>query len=305
MLRRLSLMIIFYALLVDISGCSFEQKALNNPTTTLDIIQSGDSSELAGFNLDDCTLLGRDGDTQYAWKSQDDDCVLYAFDNDTSNVKEIARFLPSTDRQENHIFDFGICGEWIIVSVGNIEGTVRSFVGDYVWMKKDGSELEYFGPVSDQSFIIAGDWLYYNYWDSHNNSTDIDGCYRIQPGTTDKEYLGNIVHEIYLYAKDGYLYGNQKIDEMINGWNSIVDLVRWKPDSSEVTTLFKGEGLPKFDDADYIKYYDIKIKDDKIFFTAVVHGYSEGDSWRGHNLYAADYCVDSSGDNLVLLNEER
>ena len=126
----------------------------------------------------------------------------------------------------------------------------------------------------------------------------------MHPDGTEKEYFGHIINEVYFYAEDGYVYGNRMTDKTINRWNAAIDLVRCKPDGSDMITLFRGETLPQFDSSDYIGYYDITVYDTYISFTVFVHGYREEDGWRGRDVYTAIYQVNTDGSNLVLMEEK-
>ncbi len=316
MAKKLLFLITFSVLLLSISGCFFKEKSSDNSNIEANTVQtnapvlSEDEPQSVGFNSDDYNLLDSDGDTQYAWKFVGDDCVLYSLDSVGSNIKQIATFLPLGGEDgnpitQNYIVNFGICGDWIIASVGHYEGSGHYFYGDFVRLKKDGGELTHFWLTDDDTFIIVEDWIYYNFWTVKDEAENVNGCYRIRPDGTDKQYLGNTIHNIYLYAEDGYVYGTHATDKMVNDWNPVIDLIRCKPDTSSVITLFRGDSLPEFDNSDFIKYYDIRIDDSYIFFTVAVHGYTDGDSWRGHNVYTASYRVDPNGDDLELLKEER
>lgn len=260
------------------------------------------------IEIENSNFLGSDGYVQYYWVFEEDNCVLYSLDKNELAAKQLAVFTPlkneGSDPTLNSIIDFGICGDWIIVSVGHYEGSGNYFYGDFVRMKKDGSELEHFWLTDDDTFTIVDDWIYYNFWTVKDSPADGDGCYRIRPDGTGKEYMGDIIHSIFLYDQDGYVYGEHDTGKPINGWNPITDLIRCKPDGSGLITLFSGDSLPKFINSDYMRYSDIEVNNEYVAFTAAVHGYSEGDSWRGHYNYIADFRVNKDGSNLALLREE-
>jgi len=323
MIKRCLSTFVFLMLLFSVSGCAVgidttsfgsidtdikdTSQILEELTETLDT--SDDGSESVEFMSEEYNLLKSDGDTQYAWKFEEDNCALYAMNNDGSDERRLAVFPPLRSEYDdrptlNYITDFGICGDWIIISVGHYEGSGHYFYGDFVRLKKDGSELEHFWLTEDDKFVIVKDWIYYNFWTAQDRPENVYGCYRIRPDGTDKEYLGDIISSIIIYAEDGYVYGEYATSETVNGWNPVVNLIRCKPDGSGVIILFTGDNLPKFDNSDFISYYDIKVTDEYVSFTARVHGYSEGDSWRGHYVYTAAYRVDKDGNNLVLLSEE-
>jgi hypothetical protein len=287
---------------------TMQERLLDVTARPTEIIEDIETAPPAfDLNNPDLHLLERDGDTQYAWIFEDDDCVLYSMDVDGSNAKKLAAFEPGeypyTDTDyPNSVVDFGLCGDWIILCVGHYEGTARIFYGDFVRMKKDGSELEHFRLTDSDDFEIIDDWIYYNY--EYNGGRDKEyvqeGCWRIRSDGTEKEYLGDIIGRMYFYGEDGYIYGTRTIN---NG--GIVDnLICCKPDGSDLITLFSGEMLLFTNESDFMGYTDIEVTDEYITFTAMVRGYGEGDSWRGHIEYSANYQVRKDGSELTLLHEE-
>ena len=307
--KRIMIISVVAAVVLGISGCAaasvinMKGENIDNPSALSTDINSEPAIEIENANL-----LEGDGDTQYYWTVEGDNCVLYALDKNKSATKQLASFPPLKNEGSaptlNAIVDFGICGNWIIVSVGHYEGSGGYFYGDFARMKKDGSELEHFWLTDDDTFVIVDEWIYYNFWTVKNSPADGDGCYRIRPDGTDNEYMGDILYSIFLYGQDGYVYGEQDTGKTIDHWNPMTDLIRCKPDGSGLTTLFSGESLPTFDNSDYMRYSDIEINKDYIAFTTSVHGYSDGDSWGGHYNYIADYRVNKDGSNLTLLREE-
>ncbi len=211
---------------------------------------------------------------------------------------------PNTYR--NQIVDFGVCGDWIIVSAGHYEGSGQYFVGDFYRIKKGGGEPERMNLTDDDEFVIAEDWIYYDFW--RNTETvasdkgEKTGCYRIRPDGTGKEYLGDTLYRVILYAQDGYLYGEQKVKPKLSGV-PVTNLIRCNLDGTEIATLFSGDSLPFTGDSNYIEYADICVSDDCITFTAMVHGLSHDDGWRGHCEFIAQYQTDKHGKNLTLLKE--
>jgi len=266
---------------------------------------NGANSEFPA-EIENANFLTIVGNTQYYWTLEGDNCVLYGLDKNESTANQLAIFPPhrdvGRDPTPNSIVEFGVCDNWIIASVGHYEGSGHYFYGDFVRMKKDGTNLEHFWLTDDDRFTIVDNWIYYNFWTVKGSSDE--GCYRIHPDGTGKEYMGDILHSIFLYDQDGYVYGEHDTGKTIDNINPMTDLIRCKPDGSELTTLFSGDSLPKMENSNYMRYYNIKTDNDYVTFTVAVHGYSEGDSWGGHYNYIANYRVNKDGSNLVLLHEE-
>lgn len=250
-------------------------------------------------------FLYQDIDMQYFWGIEDDNCILYAVDNNES-VRQLAVFPPISEDgyiTTKYIVDFGICGDWIIVSVGCYQGSGGYFLGDFVRLKKDGGDLEHFQLTDDDTFVIVDDWIYYNYWTVEYSAEKAYGCYRIRPDGAEKEYMGDKVYSIILYGEDGNIYGEYDTGEKIDNY-AITDFIRCEPDGSGTVKLFSGKTLPEFDNSDSMGYRNVVVGDNYITFTVFVHGYSEDDSWRGHTMYTADYRIDKDGGNLTLLSED-
>ena len=320
--NRIVLLIVF--LCIVITGCGNSETNLNVSSTpeptqnspspgsgvgTTSIITSKPISNKQGVTLEkeSDNMLGHYGNTQYFWRMEKDNCVLYSIVDSELYAKQLAIFPPmvSDDSDtDNGIIHFGVCGDWLIASVGHYEGSGHYFYGDFVRLKKDGSDLAHFYLTDDDTFVIIDDWIYYNYWAIEDKpENDAYGCYRIRPDGTEKEYLGDTINNIYLF-ENGFVYGEHTTSKMVNGWNPVVDFIRCEPDGSKVVTLFKGDSLPKFENSDFIEYSNIEIIKNNVMFTVSVHGQSDGDSWRGHYIYTADYSVKNDGSNLTLLNKK-
>lgn len=257
------------------------------------------------INYAEYDLLGEDATAKFLGKSVDTDYYLYSENKDDLSLKQIAVFPPREEYDvslENRIVDFGVCGDWIILCVGFYQGSGLYFAGDFVRVKRDGSELKHFWITDDDEFEIVKDWIYYNFWTLEDHPDNIYGCYRIHPDGTGKEYLGDKIASIIQYESDGYIYGYYDTGKAMS-MNTINNLIRCKPDGSGRITLFKGSTLPLLKEADAIKYEPVKVVGDWVTFTASVHGYVMGDSWRGRNIYEAQYRVKKDGSGLTLLSE--
>lgn len=320
-INKIGLLIIIF--LIVTTGCNNTKRTLISSSPESNLINHSPNSDMSTShaitskpinNVQDVTLkkatdniLGHYGNTQYFWRMEKDNCVLYAIDNNELHAKQLAIFPPVESYDSsiaNGIIHFGVCSDWLILSVGFYEGSGNYFCGDFVRLKKDGSGLTHFNLTDDDTFFIIDDWIYYNYWAVEDlPENDAYGCYRIRPDCTEKEYLGDIIYKIQL-IENGFIYGEHATSKMVNERNPLVDFICCKPDGSKVVTLFTGDSLPKFVNADCIEYYNIKIIENKVMFTVSVHGYSDGDSWRGHDLYTAYYFVKKDGSNLTLLNEK-
>ena len=313
-LKPLLLMIALLLLLFSANGCSAADLPPFEIPEDADSPGRDDAPPLFEIS-EDAYSLGRDGDTWCFWRFEEDDCVLYAVEEHAAEAKRLAAF-PPYDKWEyggsvyitrNYIVDFGICGDWLILSVGTYQGSGHIFYGDFVRLKKDGGILEHFWLTDDDRFVIVGDWIYYNFWMlEYGRAEGKEGVYRIRPDGTDKEDWRDKLEKIYLYVEDGdgYVYGGYDTGKTIIAWNTLSDLIRCRTDGTEQATLFQGESLPEFDNSDYMDYYHIETTEEFILFSVYVQGYSPGDGVRGHILYDADYRVNKDGGDLTLLREK-
>ena len=253
-------------------------------------------------SFDEMYIHWDDGRMQYGSRVEGNNRVLYTIENRGTYLTPLASF-PSLNVEWGHaetewcrpqgIFSFDVIDDWIILSAGEIQGSMRNFFGDLHRIRRDGSGRETFGLWSfNPSFTIIDGWVYHNIWCLQNPSEWI----RIRPDGTDRESLEGTIYSIILFT-DGYIYGTHTASGRGN-------LARWRPESNEPIVLFTGDSLPIFENSDSMGFFDITVSDDYVTFTAFVWGYRDGDSWRGSMLYSAEYRVDKDGSNLTLLNAE-
>jgi hypothetical protein len=256
-------------------------------------------------------ILWDDGIMQYGNRVECNNLVLYSIEHYNSNMTQLAVFQPlSVERgwievgryHPQEIIHFELTSDWIILSVGEFQGSAGYFYGGIFRAKRDGSGHESFGlGENNPKFIVADDWIYHNDRDMMGSG---EGWIRIRPDGTGKEQLEANIHSIFFFAEDGYMYGTRSTDIMLNEWNSATNLARWQPDSTESIVLFFGDALPSFENSSHMIFRDFIVANDYVIFTVCLWGYRLGDSWRGSVLYTANYKVDKDGNNLMLLSEE-
>jgi len=242
------------------------------------------------------------GIMQYASRIEGNERVLYALKNDTA--MRIAAFTslnatwghPETEWcSPQSIFHFDVVGDWLIMSVGEIQGSMRNFFGDLWRVKRDGSVRKPFRIYAmERNFHIINGWVYYEIWDVQT----YDGWYRFSPDGTVKEYMGDYIHRIFTFA-DGYIYG----EHMATGQGNFA---RWNPENNEPILLFSEELAPIFEEYfTQINYTNIRTGGDYVYFTVSVSGYrkdSEHIGWRpppSEILHTADFMVSKDGSNLT------
>jgi len=260
-----------------------------------------DGSELGGI-----FIQWDDGDMQFGSTIADDSLVLYEIGSQGAEMTQIAAF-PPFDAERGlppSIFYFELVDDWIVLSVGEIQGSMRNFFGNIFRVSRDGSKRELFEfGWHNPRFIIINDWVYHNDWDLQGGG---EGWLRVHADGTGKEFLDRAIATIAFFGDDGYIYGTHRAEEM-GGWRHPVNFMRWQPDGdiNDAITLFEGGTLPKCEDSGRIGFTDIVVGEDYITFTAFVWGYRHGDSWRGSLIYTAYYKVDKDGSNLVFLGKEQ
>jgi len=263
--------------------------------------------------LEELFIRWDDGTTQIGSRVENNKRVLYAVENYGLYITQLAVF-PSWRVENGHsetewcrpqdIFHLDVVDDWIILSVGEIQGTMNNFFGDLHRVRRDGSGREVLLPNDfsmNSQFTIIDGWVYHNVW----NAQSYYGWIRIRPDGTDREFVGNTIYTIITFGEDGYIYGSH----VASGWGN---LARWQPESNESTTLFLRETVPTFEEYESIlvSYGNITIADEHVYFTVTVTGawrYAELIGWRTpwETLYSADYRVDKNGHNLTRVADDQ
>jgi hypothetical protein len=270
----------------------------------IEIADSSPQADAITADFPDLQIHWDNGITQYASRIEGNERVLYALEN--SIVTRITAFpslnaewgLPQSGRCfPQSIFHFDVADDWLIMSVGEIQGTMRNFFGDLWRVKNDGSTREPFGIYAmETNFHIINGWIYYNIWDVQT----YEGWHRFRLDGTGKEYMGDYIHRIFIFADDGYIYG----EHMASGQGNFA---RWQPEINEPILLFPAELASTFEEYfTQIGYTNIRTDGDYVYFTVAVSGYrkdSEHIGWREppwEILHTADFRVSKCGGNLTL-----
>jgi len=252
-----------------------------------------------------------DGANQFGSIVKDNVTLLYSITNNGSNISKIATFPPLSVKQgrtetewcnPSQIFSFELIDDWIILTAGEIQGSMRNFFGDMYRINLVSGERESFNLFSDNNhFIIIDGWIYHFIWRAQNLSDD-EGWIRIRPDGTDRESLKDFIYTIIKFGTDGYIYGTNTISG--NG-----NLSRWKPEYNEPITLFRQSDLPVFEVSNVIVFYrNIIIDEEHIYFTVIVQGERNDvyiEPWFSllEDIYTAHYRINKNGSNLILLYE--
>ena len=249
-----------------------------------------------------------DGITQIGSMTEGNARILYSIEDGGSRITQLAVF-PSLDAEWGNaetqwsrpqsIFTLSVVDDWIILSAGEIQGSMQNFFGDLHRVRRDGSGREAFNIDSmNPRFIIIDGWIYHHIW----CAVEVYGWIRIRPDGTDREYVGDFIHTIILFGDDGYIYGTNAVSGEGN-------LARWWPESGESVTLFLEADAPTFNEfSSRVSYQDIVVADGYVYFTVFVYGvwdYTQLICWRTpwESLYTADFRVDKDGGNLTLLQK--
>jgi len=251
-----------------------------------------------------------DGVTQFASRMESNTTVLYAIENYGSQITQLAVFHSLNVEhgyeetpwcRPQNIFQLDVVDDWIILSAGEIQGSMRNFFGDLHRVRRDGSGREAFHlDTNEHRFVVINGWIYNHIW-CHQGCHE-EGWIRIRPDGTDREYLGDFIRSIILFGDDGYIYGANAVSGESN-------LARWLPESKESITLFLASDTPTFDDFfSRVSYSNIVTDDEHVYFTVFVFGewyYAEPNGWRPlwESLYEADFKVGVDGSGLTLLYE--
>ncbi|MCL2739425.1 MAG: hypothetical protein FWE30_08280 [Bacteroidales bacterium] len=260
--------------------------------------------------VDDLFIHWDNGITQFGSRIEGNINTLYRIENYGSHITQLTTF-PSLNVEWGQaetewcspqlIFQLDVVGDWVILSVGQIQGSMGNFFGDLHRVRLDGSGREAFHlGTNEHRFIVIDDWIYNHIW-CHQGCCK-EGWIRIRPDGTDREFLGDFIYTIILFGDDGYIYGTNTISGEGN-------LARWRPESDESIMLFLETDAPTFDEFfSRVSYQDIVITDEYVYFTVFVFGawdYAQPlgrrTPWEG--LHTANFRVDKDGNNLILLNE--
>ena len=154
-----------------------------------------------------------------------------------------------------------------------------------------------FSPTEWYEYFIMDDWIFYNAFPEKQPGDDGYESYRKRLDQTGKEYLGTDISYI-LQCADGRVYYNSGLH------NHDSDLRSRDLNENEDVLLFAGCNLPLFEHINYMRYQDIRVDGNYVFFTVYVNGFLPVDSWRGHEEYKAHYRVCNDGSGLIKINED-
>lgn len=231
-----------------------------------------------------CRFLKMDGDTIYicAQEQQDDEITIGSMKTDGTNFKAITEDNLLEYMSYFSIMHFDVCGDWLVYSVGSMQGSALNFWGYFVRVKKDGSEKEHVFLTDNYGFTVLDGWIYYNYCqDGHGDNTDPDGYYKVRPDLiSEKQYLGGEIGSIVYYDKENdWLYYVSD-----SCWlEDPTDICRSRLDGSDISTIVSYDSIAKnlaLVDSDFIIYNPIDNVGDWLYFNANIWGYPENSGWR-------------------------
>jgi len=223
------------------------------------------------------------GVKQYGSRIYENILHLYRVENNKSCFQRLASFPPVRVEQGGvatqwciapSVFQLAIVNDWIVISVGEFQGSARVFYGEIFRIKYDGSVRESIGLNSmEHRFHIYNDWIYYHIWDLQ--PFDGEGWYRFRINGSEVEFLGRDIYQIYLIHSSGWIFGRHRV----GGQNN---LSKWFIDDNEVITIFDVEELPGFEGYIIEFYYrNIKVVDNTISFCILIAGYPlDSNEWR-------------------------
>lgn len=231
----------------------------------------------------------REGNTIYCYGQESGRIGVYSVNLDGTDLLKISTEvsiyseLPESLYWPSEVFDIGICGDRIIYSYGNLEGSGAFFYGFLVSVKKNGEDKKVIGPLSDEKFSVSGGWLYRNYWGEGELE---DGPYfiaaqRMTADFSSKEEFadGTVLSEI----KDGYRFIIfEKREDPRRP-----DLYVSDPDGSNAYMLVNGRDYwDEMGEYDYGKFNHIEIVGDWVYFDTQVWGYRDNSGWRDELIHS-------------------
>jgi len=257
------------------------------------------------LNLQELFIHHDNGETKFGSLIQDNVRVLYEISD--SGIIQLATF-PSlhvemgieetAERLPQEIFHLDLLGDYVILSAGEIQGSMRNFFGDLYRVCRLGGGREAFrlNTMNNRFHIIDGQ-IYHHIWCAQS----VRGWYRFRYDGSDKERLDEIIS--ISSFQDGYIFGTHTAAGYGN-------FARWQPNSNAPIVLFYQEDAPVF--PGYISnvgYGDIKISNNYVYFTVTVIGYeydSELVGWREpwRTLYTAQFRFELNSSQRTLIYEE-
>ncbi|MCL2170481.1 MAG: membrane lipoprotein lipid attachment site-containing protein [Defluviitaleaceae bacterium] len=157
-----------------------------------------------GEKLEELLVHLDDGITQFGSRTDGNNLVLYEIEDNGSKRTQLAFFAPwSVENgleetewcRPQFIAYLDVIDQWVILTVGEIQGSMRNFWGDIFRVKDDGTVREPFHIRSfSPSFYIVDGWIYHHIW--HLQGGEDEGWYRFRPDGTEKEFLGTAKPQI-------------------------------------------------------------------------------------------------------------
>ena len=289
---------------LDIEHCE-EEPDLTGIDEQPDIVHYEEEPDLPGaVTPSEMQILWEYGNIKYGTRTCGNTRAIYAIGPDGSDMTQLALWASLNVEwgqretqwsRPQDIFYFEVAGDYIIVSIGEIQGSGRHFFGDIFSVRRDGGGRVPFQLNSDnRRFFVIDGWVYHDRWDLQGRD---EGWLRFRPDDTGREDVdGTTFQGMLHFGDDGYIYGIRSNN-----------LARWRPYSTEATTLFLGESLPVFEHPDigsFAHYEDITIADEYLLFRAVILVYDVRMGWQPRRVYSAQYRVNKDGSNLTMLSEQ-
>ena len=231
----------------------------------------------------------REGNEIYYYGQEGGNIGIYSVNLDGTGLFKISTEvsiyidLPEPLARPPEVYDIGICGDRIIYSYGNLEGSGYFFYGCLVSVKKNGDDKRVIGPISTEKFSVSDGWLYRNYWGEGELE---DGPYffaaqRMTADFSNKEEFadGTVLSEI----KDGCSFILfEKYEDPKRP-----DLFVSDPDGSNAYMLVNGRDYwDEMGEYDHGMFNHIEIVGDWVYFDTQVWGYRDNSGWRDELIHS-------------------
>ncbi|MEI6602610.1 MAG: DUF5050 domain-containing protein [Clostridia bacterium] len=223
---------------------------------------------------------------------------IHCYDMKSGKTSLLTTHKPSEDINQSEVNDLqdyayevtqlSACGEWLIYSIGDYEGSGHFFYGNIFRIKPDGTDKALLNILDTDNFLVYGDWIFY--------SEQVPGKYNvtsiIHPDLSGKQAI-NKFYEICTITPDGWLFYNTEEG----------DIHRSRIDGSNDTLLLKSDKLPNYLKKEDRYQYALEIVGDLVYFNAEVWGYRMNASWRPQFIDSSFNRINMNGTGLQTLTQ--
>lgn len=220
--------------------------------------------------------------------------TIYAYDMKNGKSKALTTNTLIEQDADIEVTKMFACGDWLIYTIGNYQGTGHYFFGDMYRIKFDGTGKKMLKINNEKNtnffndeFTTIDNKIIYN----DNNTDAVDLYYIMNLDMSNKQKVDKKVYSI-IDVIDGYIYYKTETG----------DIHKCKSDMSNDTLIVKSKNLPNYKKNKDEYYYDISIISNTMYFTADVWGARKGYSWIAQFINSTFNMIKLDGSDLKTLS---